>query len=526
MDLSQLLALPGFWLGAVVFLWSQLGKFSELSSDSYGSAGAASSLLRQLKPRDLTSGGSFQLALSAFLVASILVYVLLCLLPPGVLSGYFKLAGGEPIDVDNSLYPLFIAAALVGVTQPIPGLGKFTTIQASIFHRWIGVPEKVVSTAADFALQILARCDKDNMTDQQRADALSEEIQTLLDDAWIGKVRKIVDPVFYQSQVSALKLDRDIDVAAVLSSSIREKRLVIQELVLAACVASVRSKGGRVLDELALELGVTPQSSAPTKKSSTMGGLIVIGICTLILVGILPSDVARNWIIGMLGASGFWPQTSYEASQYVLANFLPVPICAAILIVSVDFSKIENRDKIGLFNILSNFSRILLFLFLTVVVFDYLQAFYDRGVFTGDYDGSIPQFIASRLLVFSIHAVGVVIYCFALTVFLIRGNLGENFGRTVLQTATLVLIAAAAAYLLIIVRMQYQFVGAVKPGLEFTWLVLGLNVTTAILTFALVVQAVRRIAGSSPTPGNLQPPRDGRDDRAVGDAENNLGVAI
>jgi len=524
MNLQELVNLPGFWLGAAVFLWSQFGKFSELSADAQTLDGMLSPLLPQFKPRDLTSGTTFGLALFAFLVLSIFVYVLLCLLPLGVLTGLFKLAGAQPAAVDSSTYPLFIATALVGVTQPIPGFNKFASFQASVFHRWIGVPSQVVGMAANFTSQILARCDIDDPGDQRRSDRLSREISRLLDDGWIDRTRPFADTGFYRNQLRALKLDRTEEIAAVLSGSMREKRLVLQELVLAACVSAVRANGGRVLKLLAAELAVEMPNEGPTKKSATMGGLIIIGFCALLLVSILPSDIVKNWVTGVAGSVGFWPPSPYSAAQYVIANFLPIPICAAIFIMAVDFGRIEDRETIPVFDILFNFSRLLFMLFLIVVVYDYVQAFYDRGVFTSSYDGNVLEFMASRLLTFAIHSAGIVICCFVLIVFVVRGNLGANTRRTVRQFAILAVIAAVASYLVVIVRVQYQFVGTVKPGIEFTMLVLGLNVASAIITFVIVIQASRRIADADPS-GPGRPGGPGKP-KAVAAEDANLGMAI
>jgi hypothetical protein len=523
MELSQLLLLPGFWLGVAIFLWSQHSKFSELSSDSYGAATAASPLLKTLKARDLTNGSTFYLAFLTFLIVSLLIYLLICMIPQGVLNGALDLAGIKPISVDNSIYPIVIAFALVGVTQLFPWAGKAAAFQASIFHQWIGVPEKVLRTAADFSLQILARCDEDGMTDQQRSNALSKEIDNLLDDAWRNQVRNIVDPVFYGRQVSSLNLTSPADVAAVMAGSIREKRQVLQELVLAACVAAVRTNGGLALNTLAPKLGVTPVSAPATKKSATMGGLLVVGICTLVLIVVLPSGLARNLALGLIGTADFWPSTSYEAAQYVVANFLPFPIVAAILILVVDFNKIENRQKMGLFDMIGSSFKTLLLLFLAVIVYDYIQAFYDRGVFMEGFEGSVAAFMWSRLLLFSIHASGVAVCCLALITFLIRGNLGVGTGRILYQIATLVVIAAMAAYLSTIVRMQL-FVGMDISGLALTWLVVGLNIASAVLTYALVAEASRRVGEAGP--GGPDLPKVDLKPKAATTDDKDLGLAI
>jgi hypothetical protein len=151
--MSELIASAEFWFGAVVLCAYQIARFSELSAVD-PALSARSALIPNLRASDFAGRFTFVATLSLFLAASFAVYLGLCALSPTVLHGWARVSGAAPTaDLEEFIrsvpYPLYIAAAFMGLTQPaIPVLSKFGDMQRNLFHAWMGVPRRVVDTSS------------------------------------------------------------------------------------------------------------------------------------------------------------------------------------------------------------------------------------------------------------------------------------------------------------------------------------------------------------------------------------------
>lgn len=365
--MTALLQMPTFWFGAAIFLLSQIGRFCELSATSRTTLFVRSSLFSQLKPRDLTDSRTFATALIAFLLGSCVGYFLLCLLPPSVFNGWLKITNtpvGNFSPTDMSSYPLFVAAALVGLTQPIPGLDKIANFQKEVFHQWIGVPERVVGAAAYFSVQVLAR-----RSDQ----TLTAEINRLVSPQWTEEIGSFADVTFYVDHIKRVELDSENALSEVKKGSAREKKFVIQDLIFAACVAAVKREGGRALEKLAEALDVKMPTPVPTKMSRISGGILLAIFCSVFLWFFMPLSGIREAVEATVGEGAvFWPLTLYASGTYVLSNFIPTILGTLIVMLVVTERRKERRQLVS--EILDRYAMTILGIALVVVAYDYLQA--------------------------------------------------------------------------------------------------------------------------------------------------------
>ncbi|HEV2897585.1 MAG TPA: hypothetical protein VGX71_07075 [Pseudaminobacter sp.] len=151
-----------FWFGAAVLGAYQFAKFSELSSPDPDFA-ARSALIPNLRAIDFAGRLTYLATLAAFLAATFVIYFILCKISPTILLGWAQVSGASPSEdletfVGSVNYPLYIAAAYIGFTQPgIPLLSNIGNVQRNLFHAWMGVPSRVMSASSFFANQRGAR---------------------------------------------------------------------------------------------------------------------------------------------------------------------------------------------------------------------------------------------------------------------------------------------------------------------------------------------------------------------------------
>jgi hypothetical protein len=257
-------------------------------------------------------------------------------------------------------------------------------------------------------------------------------------------------------------------------------------------------------DANASEFGTNTRGSEIPKRAAVLAG-VVPGLVGLLLVGVLPSTPVTNWISSILGETNFWPTTPYAAAQYVISNFLPVPLFTALVIATIGRREIENKTILNysLVSVTSNYYKHFLILSFFVVSYDYFQSFYDVGTFTGEYAGNISDFILSNLALYGLHAVGVTACCFVLIFFFMRESAGFSTANAAIETTIIASVAGASSYIFAMLRIKYEFSTSLKSGSEFLFLVTGLNISAAILTH-LILRAARR--SFEPSSRNRKPP--------------------
>src|SRR5277367_3453377 len=192
-----------FVVGAVLILIYQAARFGDIyAADPVTSRYV--SLLPGAGVRDFAGPRAYNWARAAFLVASLMVYSLLCMISPNVLIGAVKLLSNSP-DAEKIAQgvplPLYIAALFMGLTQPIiPGLSQFQTAQLNFFHDRIEVPRRIIDLSESLTVAIEARAGKD----KQR---LVAEVRKLVGDDFLTSLQPYGDLAFYRLQLDNLGVD-------------------------------------------------------------------------------------------------------------------------------------------------------------------------------------------------------------------------------------------------------------------------------------------------------------------------------
>ena len=489
--IAALLTAPAFWFGALIFLLSQWGKFSEFSTDIKVAGYSARNGLIQIRPRDMSSGGIYGLSIVAFLFLSFIAYTLFCLVPPGVVLGWLTVSGSKSsfpqIDLGSN-FPLVVAAALVGLTQPVPGFDRLANLQKDIFHQWIGLPQRIVSVALSFAAEMTA-------SDRKDSD-IKARLKELLSEDFITKIDEFADIVYYRDYLRTADLENPQKIEAILAEKQRrEQTFLIRELVLVAAIATARASGGGALGELAKVIGV--QMPESRFQSSYVGPalflMLLVGLALWALISLGPFGTASLFLMGVR-ESQVWPATPYTSAQYLLATFVPISFAGLIVIASLDAERVRSPVVEPFHAIIGRNHFILLGIFVGIFVYDYLQAVLDRAV-QGTYGGdNVLEFVGERIFLFSSHALVATTGALIMICYIARGGLnrpsetGGWFALLLGATGTLALINAY-------IRIQYQY-----PNLgvthDFAVLLIVLTMAGAASSFFAINLAARHLPKS------------------------------
>jgi hypothetical protein len=517
-QISLLLQSSGFWFGVVVFLLSQWGKFAEFSTD-VPLSGAYPTTKITLRPRDLTGPGAYGLSLFAFLLVSFGVFLLACLVPPSILAGWQTIVKHPESGIADTLamlvpdkavpvwqrlsawfsvdkpqlpanmdvYPLIVTAMLVGITQPIPGVDKVASFQKDIFHQWVGVPDRVLSTAISLSAKVLSEHNSDA---ERRA-----KVKELLGEKWITKIEDFADVAFYSAYVKRVELDKPEEVEAVEKGSNREQGFVIRDLILASCIASVRRSGGAALPLLAAKLGVEFPEIEKSRSSLFGGGLLIAFFVTIFLWIVLSLRISRDYVplIAGVSNSSAWPNDPYTSAQYLVFNFLPFLLASVVVLMTISPDRAISVKQRPFFNILMDNWIAIMAIFFIVVFYDYVQAFIDRGIVNPPHSKGLSDFLSSRLHYYVGHAAIVTTFAAFLIVFVGRGGLMRKDMPFVRWALAFFGIVGVASLLSAFSRMQYQYAELnITP--DFILLVVALNVVAAGLGSLMLVFGAREIA--------------------------------
>ena len=506
--MSDLISSAEFWFGACVLCVYPVAKFSELNSLD-PSFSARSAIIPNLRASDFAGRFLFYGSLVAFLLATFLGYLLLCAASPRLLAGWAKVTGlqGDPeIFVKSVPFPLYIAAAFMGLTQPaIPILSKIGDMQRNVFHAWIGVPKRVVGTSTFFSNQILARS-------LDRED-LGRELQKLVSDNWLNRIDTYADTVFYRQQISRLKLNDDGQIEDIVKGSKWELKNLIEQLIYAASLATVRESGGKGLLRLAADLGVTvPTNTAPLTDYLAGGVLCLIGMTLLwFLVPMLDRFASVNLQSENLD---FWPDDLQKTAQYLLSHAVPIFIASVITLAmwsrrlesagesNENDSRAEGEVVVGL----EKYAGLILTLVLIVVLYDFAQALYDFGSFQANIARSAYEFIIKNVPFYILHSFVPILACFIILIYV--GRLGHPVAKvnTLASAGLLVLVVGFTSAFYAMARLYYQFNGA--KGLDFIVLVVTVNVTAALLALATAsLFGKRQIAARRRKSQHASPPQ-------------------
>lgn len=484
--MSDLFISTEFWFGAAVLGAYQFAKFSELSSLDPEVA-ARSALIPNLRAIDFAGKVTYSATLVAFLAATLLIYFLLCKVSPTILLGWAQVSGASPNDdlatfVDSVNYPLYIAAAYIGFTQPgIPLLSNIGNVQRNLFHAWMGVPSRVLSTSSFFANQVFTR--------SQDTKELAKELRLLISDAWVERMDAYADAEFYRAHLARLKLE---DEAELLKGTRRELKILTRQLIDVASLATVRESGVASLARLAGDLRVSMRCDPGWAKPFLAGGtLFFIGMTLLWnLIPAFDSQAARFLSAG--SKLDFWPNNLEFSGQYLISQagpiFLATGVALATWLSAFDRAQMAPVDKPrplpGMAAHFNRYAGLFAFVVVGIVFFDIFQAFFDYGAYKSDGTGGFWTFIQSNLPFYLLHSFISLVVCFVVLLYM-DGHMRQLQWRTGSAVSLLVAGVAAASLFYAAAQVQYKFEVPFGPnGVDFAVLMVVLNVSAAVLAFA------------------------------------------
>lgn len=498
--MSDLFLSTEFWFGAAVLGAYQFAKFSELRSPDPEFA-ARSALIPNLRAIDFAGRVTYCATLVAFLIATFLIYCVLCKISPTILLGWAQVSGASPSEdletfVGSVNYPLYIAAAYIGFTQPgIPLLSNIGNVQRNLFHAWMGVPSRVMSASSFFANQMFTR--------SQDTKELAKELQVLISDAWVERIDAYADAEFYRAHLARLKLD---DEAELLKGTRRELKILTRQLVDVASLATVRESGIASLARLAGDLRVSMLPNPGWPKAFLAGGtLFFIGMT--FLWNLIPAfDSAAARFLSAGAKHDFWPANLSFSGQYLISQagpiFLATGVALATWVSAFDRAQTATVDKPrpvdGIAAHFNRYAGLFAFTVIGIVLFDVFQAFFDYGAYKAGRAIDFVTFIQSNLPFYLLHSFISLFVCFVLLRHMDDGaQLPRR--RTASTISLLVTGVALASLFYAAAQVQHKFNVPFGPnGADLAVLMVVINVSAALMAFACAALCKRQ-AETSPT---------------------------
>lgn len=486
--MPEILTSVTFWFGAFLLVLHQYGRFSELSAIDDPAVSAHAGLIPDLRTRDFAGRLTFIGTLVAFLAATLILYLLFCLVAPTVLLGWVQVSGsgeaGKDLEafMESVPYPLYIAAAFMGLTQPtIPILSSLGNMQRDLFHALIGVPRRVVNTSTYFCNQIFARA----TTKKQ----LSREVVHLASDAWQERIDPYADSVFYRHQLQRLKLDDPTEMQELLQSSRRELKNLVIQLVYAASLATVRESDRRFLDRLAEDLKVSmPPHSKTTRNLLAAAVLFLIGATLLwIALPMLHGPVSQF----LISEPKYWPREIAFSGQYLMSQAVPMFVAVAVALATS--SRIRRQKAMlapgsqdsghWLVRHFDRYAMLFLFVVIGIVCYDLAQAFFDYGYFREETQGTFWSFAQKNLPFYLLHSFVSLTACFVVLLY-VDQMAEKQSSRPLHITLMLVASVGAASMFYALARLHFHLKVTLADGVDFVALMVVLNVIAALLAFA------------------------------------------
>jgi hypothetical protein len=486
-----------FWFGAAVLCTYQVAKFNELSAlDPALSARFAD--IPGLRANDLAGRSVFATMLTVFLAVSFVIYFLLCYASPTVLLGWARVSGATDTSALETFlkdipYPLYIAAAFMGLTQPaVPIFSNLGNMQRNLFHAWMGVPRRVVNASNHFANQILAR--------SPNARQRGEEIARLASDPWMERIDAYADTVFYGYHLHRLKLDNEAERRDLLNSSERELRNLLGQLVYAASIATVRESGTRSLDRLAADLKVsTPPKEGSAKDLLAGAILFVFGITFLWFL--IPMFHGLSVRLLSAGTVDLWPKDLAGSGQYVMAQAVPMFLATAIA-MSAWASAVRRAAEApvpapittrSIEAHLQRYGGVFATILAVILLYDLCQAFFDYGNLGKDFQQGFWVFVVGQLPFFLLHSFISVVMCFVLLLYVDRIGVPASGPHAGIAVLTMTIGVALASAFYAVSRTEFRLEASSEgAGVDFTVLVVLINVAAALLSFATAALYCRR----------------------------------
>ncbi|MBY5767024.1 hypothetical protein HFO06_28660 [Rhizobium leguminosarum] len=470
--MSDLFMSVQFWVGAAFLMCFQIGKYGELN-DQDEDLKPWYAAVPNLHVRHFLGFQKYIATLLLFLLTTFAGYVVACLISPSIISGWQRVttnpAAAESMKayIDSVPYPLFIAAAFMGLTNhSIPGFSKIANLQRDVFHELVGVPRIVASIATKMSIQLLAKHPSD--------PARIKQIQEWTSPAWEASIRDIVDLSFYDTELKR----RANALSNVQGKTQSDLLALFRELIYVMAIAAARNGGGAGLRKVAGKLGVDlPRRKNPFREL-IVGSLISVVVLTVLCFAIPLAAPVVDWLNGSKPLS-FWPhgeEALRASSIYLVSQCIPVLIASGLLFVSLPSG--QACTTLNVRNVIEENAGKLLIIMCAVIVFDYAQLISDYGIYNPDLRSAPIEFFASWLPYNIIHSIISVSICVVLLHYLSRGE-AKTPGVSIVYILAMAAVALTTSCFYALVRLRYDF--KVGVAIDYLFIICLLNLVAAMI---------------------------------------------
>ena len=488
------LQLQSFVVGAALILIYQAARFGDIYAEDPVTSRYVS-LLPGAGVRDFAGPRAYHWALVAFLVSSLVVYSLLCMISPNVLIGAVKLLSNNP-DAEKIAQgvplPLYIAALFMGLTQPIiPGLAQFQVAQRNFFHDRIEVPRRIIDVSESLTVAIGARAGANK---QQ----LVAEVRKLVGDDFLTSLEAYGDLPFYKLQLEKLGVASGALEPTIADSSVKELRALIERLVLCALVAVSRKSGPKPLAKVAQTLGVPLANLKHDNVGPRIARLLAssaLFVAGLLLIAELLLSLATpvDTMVGKSVTDGLWPSTLEYSFDELWSIALPIGVCMILAVVKLvprDEVRASGADAQGDSSLFDDFldfvqsnASVLLVCIVATVAIKVGMMFWEYGTFNLPADARSPL----RLMLPALQSFITVTVCLLTTWYLASSTRKEQSrGPSLLLVAVLIAGATGAIALLYDFAFLDQYLNAhpeSRPGSEHHIFSVTANILVSVCAF-------------------------------------------
>ncbi|MGR9257474.1 hypothetical protein [Rhizobium leguminosarum] len=470
--MQEFVTSPQFWLGAALLMCFQIGKYGELNDQDedlkpwYGA-------VPNLRVRDFLGFQKYVATLLLFLAVTFAGYVMACLISPSIITGWLRVttastaAAEMKAYIDSVPYPLFIAAAFMGLTnQSIPGFAKIANLQRDIFHELVGVPRIVANTATEISLQLWANLPGDR--DRLR------EIERWASPDWENSIRDTADLSFYDSELKR----RSNSLTNLGTKSPSETLAMFREMIYVMAIAAVRKNGGAALRTLASRLGVElPPKPNPFK------GLILVGLTSVVVLSMLcfAVPILAPVVDALNGPEPlkFWPdgnEALRTASIYVIAQCFPVLLATIVLFTSLRPAATVTGATVS--SLVEKHAGKLLLIMVLVVAFDYAQLISDYGIYNPALTSSPGAILGGWLPYNIVHSIIAAAICVVLLHYVAHGQ-AKTPGVSTAYILAMIAVALSTASFYAVIRLRFDL--RVPLAIDYILIIGLLNVVAAMI---------------------------------------------
>jgi hypothetical protein len=198
--------LSAFLVGASIIAFAQIARYRHMIVRSEGMEDWIA-LLGTLRTRDFAGPGAYFAGATIYVVASLIVYLMLCLVPSETLHGALRILGISTgadeetvLPAADSQFPIYVAAIFLGASSVLgERAAKFIDAMTGFFQNRISVPNRVLTASREIGL--IFRKEAKASPDGERMLAL---IKTIAGGDWQRDVDAFADGEFAFARISRI----------------------------------------------------------------------------------------------------------------------------------------------------------------------------------------------------------------------------------------------------------------------------------------------------------------------------------